>query len=245
MFPSGSAASLGRVQSSVKSSDGATPPWWKSPFVYLAVGCFGLAILFGEFASEVLERETGTFDTAVRHFASTHRSPALRSIFGVITLLGSWPTMAVASALLAWLLVRRGARVQSLLVAVAPFVGSLVLYGMKRWFHVDRPNIGSALTFSFPSGHTSGSTAVALVIAFVLRRERVGGRAAWIVAMLVPVFVGVSRVVLDMHWASDVVGGWLIGAAYAAAVCALYEMVRRRHERTTSSRFPASTTPSR
>jgi undecaprenyl-diphosphatase len=217
------------LQSKSRALAAPNKSWWRAPLTYLAAGCFLLAYVFGRFASEVLERETGRFDRTVRSLAAAHSSPALLAVFGVITRLGQWQTLMVASFLLAAFLVHRGARVRPLLVAIAPFVGSLVLYSLKAWFHVDRPNIGSALTFSFPSGHTSGSTAVALVIAYVLRRERIGG-GIWIGALLVPLFVGVSRVVLDMHWASDVVGGWLIGAAYATAVCALYELAFHRQE---------------
>lgn len=205
-------------------------PWWKAPLLYLSLGCFGLAVLFAYFASEVLERETGTFDRLVRSTVAGHRSPAILAVFGVVTLLGSWVTLIVASGLVALFLVHRGARIRPLLVAIAPFAGSLAIYAMKASFRIDRPNIGSALTFSFPSGHTSGSTALALVIAYVLRRERIGG-ASWVAMLFIPLAVGASRVILDMHWASDVVGGWLIGSAYAAAVSALYELALQRHER--------------
>ena len=149
------------------------------------------------------------------------------AVFAIITRLGEWVTLVGASVLVALLLLRRGARVRPLLVVIAPFLVSLAIYTMKGQFRVDRPNVGSALTFSFPSGHTSGSTAVVLVIAWVLRREKLGG-PTWAFLLVVPVLVGLSRIVLDMHWASDVVGGWLIGGAYAAAACALYELASKR-----------------
>lgn len=202
-------------------------PWWKAPLLYLSVVCFALAVVFAHFASEVLERETGTFDRAIRSAVAAHRSPVVLALFGVMTRLGEWVTLIAASALVAGLLVRRGARIRPLLIVSAPFVVPFAVYFLKGWFRVNRPDIGSALTFSFPSGHTSSSTAVVLVIAWVLRREKLGG-PAWAFALVVPLLVGVSRVVLDMHWASDVVGGWLIGTAYAAAVCALYELGRNR-----------------
>src|SRR5205085_10046788 len=169
----------------------------------------------------------GAFDRAIRSTAAAHRGPTVLAVFAIITRLGEWVTLVGASVLVALLLLRRGARVRPLLVVIAPFLVSLAIYTMKGQFRVDRPNVGSALTFSFPSGHTSGSTAVVLVIAWVLRREKLGG-PTWAFLLVVPVLVGLSRIVLDMHWASDVVGGWLIGGAYAAAACALYELASKR-----------------
>ena len=78
-----------------------------------------------------------------------------------------------------------------------------------------------------PTG-TSEATAMALVIGYVLARERRAQRLGWTIALTVPLAVGTSRLFLDMHWASDVLGGWLLGATYAVAVCALYEQALRR-----------------
>lgn len=69
---------------------------------------------------------------------------------------------------------------------------------------------------------------MAIVVGYVLARERGARRSGWAVALVIPLAVGISRLYLDMHWASDVIGGWLIGAAYAGAVCALYHQALRR-----------------
>ena len=52
----------------------------------------------------------------------------------------------------------------------------------------------------------------------------------WAIACVIPFIVGLSRIFLDVHWASDVIGGWMIGAGYAAAVCVLYDHTRRLSE---------------
>jgi undecaprenyl-diphosphatase len=136
----------------------------------------------------------------------------------------------VAAAIVAAILLRRGAHKRPLIIAAAPFALSFVVYLLKGWYRVERPPAGltSALTFSFPSGHTSGSTAVFAFIGFVLAREEVVPRPfGWLIACAIPLAVGLSRLFLDVHWASDVIGGWMIGAAYAAVVCVLYEHTRR------------------
>jgi undecaprenyl-diphosphatase len=205
-------------------------PWWRSPMLWALAGSIVVFYGFVRFASEVTERETTTFDGAVRNWVMAHRPEVLRTAFGAITQIGSWVGLCTAAAIVAGILLRRGAHKRPLIVAAAPFAFSLVIYLLKGWYRVERPPTGliSALTFSFPSGHTSGSTAVFCVIGYVLAREGVVRPSfGWLIACVIPFAVGLSRVFLDAHWASDVVGGWMIGAAYAAVVCVLYEHTRR------------------
>jgi undecaprenyl-diphosphatase len=206
-------------------------PWWKSSLVWLFVASIGFIVLFTEFASEVVERETGWLDSGVRAWAMGQRTPPLIGIFTVITQFGAWYVLAPAALIVVAVAVHRGARKRPLIVAASLFGFSLLIALLKHLYHIDRPDVTAALTFSFPSGHTSGSTAVSIVLGYVLHREKIAPRLAWVIATLVPFLVGLSRIVLDMHWASDVLGGWLIGAAYAAAACSLYEMAYRRAER--------------
>jgi membrane-associated phospholipid phosphatase len=83
---------------------------------------------------------------------------------------------------------------------------------------------------SFPSGHTTGATALAVTTAVVLHRERaLSARRAAALAFGAPLVMGVYRVVADDHWATDVVGGWALGSAIACLV--LKDPRRRRRPR--------------
>lgn len=205
-----------------------TDRWWKSPLALLAAASVGFIVVFVQFGSEVLERETVTVDLAIRGWMLGVRTPGLIGVFAMVTRFGAWYSLVAAALVTAYVLSRRGARRRPLVVASVPFILSLIVYVLKNLYGVARPNVAAALTFSFPSGHTSASTAVALVIGYVLRRERVSPRLGLAIAIAVPIAVGISRIVLDMHWASDVLGGWLIGSAYATGVIALYEVAYRR-----------------
>jgi membrane-associated phospholipid phosphatase len=67
---------------------------------------------------------------------------------------------------------------------------------------------------SYPSGHTTGATALALTTAYVLRRRRLISRpSAVAIASIAPIVMGAYRVIDDEHWATDVIGGWLLGTA--------------------------------
>ncbi|MGI8547632.1 MAG: phosphatase PAP2 family protein, partial [Gemmatimonadaceae bacterium] len=84
-------------------------------------------------------------------------------------------------------------------------------------------------TYSFPSGHATSATAIFVTAAYVLWRERLLSRGLAIsVGVAGPLLVGLSRVYLDVHWATDVLGGWAAGLFVAALSAALYDRLRRK-----------------
>ena len=77
---------------------------------------------------------------------------------------------------------------------------------------------------AFPSGHTTAATAIALTTAYVLTRQgAVDSLDAFGVGVGVPILMGTCRVAADEHWTTDVIGGWIGGAAVAAAAASLFE----------------------
>jgi undecaprenyl-diphosphatase len=65
-----------------------------------------------------------------------------------------------------------------------------------------------AAGFSFPSGHASRATALAFIIGYVLyKKSRVAGYAIW----AFPVMIAISRIYVQQHFPTDVIGGFLIG----------------------------------
>ena len=90
---------------------------------------------------------------------------------------------------------------------------------------------------SFPSGHTTVATIVALSAAWVLAaRLRPGWprQVVWVGAAAYALVVGWSRIWLGVHWPTDVLGGWLYGIAWCGATAAVVEIVRWRAARRSS-----------
>jgi len=110
---------------------------------------------------------------------------------------------------------RRDARGGSAIVSSA-WLGWLVHRAAKLVYSRERPPSPRVRgrTDSYPSGHTTGATALALTTALVLDRQGLVSRnGARVIAIGAPLAMGAYRVIDDEHWITDVIGGWLLGSA--------------------------------
>ncbi len=192
----------------------------------------GIAIsVFADLGEDVARKSTTAFDNSVRTWVISHQNPLIYKLAYVITWIGS-PAVMVLLAVAAgvWFYGRRG-RSKAGVVIAAPAVGGLLSGVIKVLFGRVRPAGGAILnekSFSFPSGHAATSAAVVVTLCYVMARE---GMISWTTAIVVgggiPLIVGLSRIYLDVHWTTDVIGGWAVGLFVAALSAALYEYLRR------------------
>ncbi|WP_156323420.1 phosphatase PAP2 family protein [Bosea sp. AAP35] len=152
----------------------------------------------------------------------------LREAMRDITAFGSFVglgLMTIAASLTLWLCRHRPLALGLILTVLS---ATLVSTGLKIWIGRDRPDIveHAALTFtaSFPSGHAFLSAATLLSIAgfvgLAARRDDIT-RLCVILAWVMLVVIGVSRVYLGVHWPTDVIGGWCLGIAWAGLAVAV------------------------
>jgi len=177
-----------------------------------------------------LVRGDATVDAAVHRAAL--RSPVLVDAARAVTELGtSAVRLLVALAAVAFLLRRHAWRLALFLAATAGLGGvvdTLVKLLVDRARPVLPHPLARASGASFPSGHAMGTTVLfgALLLVFLPVLSRPGRRLASILAVGAVVAVGVSRVVLGVHYPSDVIGGWLLGLAWLAAATAIFNLFR-------------------
>jgi undecaprenyl-diphosphatase len=191
----------------------------------VALGAWG----FLSIAEEVAEGETRALDLAVLRSLRVDGLPNeligpkwLHIAATDITALGSVAVLGLlillAFAFLASL--RRWGEAVMLLVGAGG--GLMISQTLKRVFERERPDLAyravEAVNASFPSGHAMMSAVVFLTLGVLAarfadkRRVKVLAVGA---AVLVSLLVGMSRVYLGVHWASDVLAGWSVGAAWA------------------------------
>ena len=144
---------------------------------------------------------------------------------------GPTPLRVAALGLVIWLL-RRHAKRLALWTATTMAVGGLLGVLLKLLVGRNRPDlldpVARATGFSFPSGHALNAALAAAVFVLVLLPVARGAwrRLLWGAAVVVTVLTGLSRIVLGVHWTSDVVAGWLLGIAVVAVTAAAFPRVR-------------------
>lgn len=201
------------------------------------------ALCFGLLTSEMVEGETQAFDKAVllafrnpANLADPVGPPWLVDAVRDVTSLGSTALLTLIVIASAGYLLLDDKRASALLLLVSVIGGSLLSQAMKAAFGRTRPDIVPHLmtetSLSFPSGHAMNSAVLYLTLGALLARAQDGWRQqAYVfgVALFVAFVVGLSRVYLGVHWPTDVLAGWSVGAAWAmGCVLAATWLERRR-----------------
>ncbi|MGQ0590085.1 MAG: phosphatase PAP2 family protein [Sphingosinicella sp.] len=165
------------------------------------------------------------FDRGLLLVAYAGRDPTVTEVARWLTELGGFPVLIAATAAgAAWLLWRREWR-SALLLAALPLSGRLLVELQKEWTERLRPDANEPLvaveTLAFPSGHAANATLVWLGLALLLpRSERMRAFAVW-GAVWLALAVGISRVMLGVHWPSDVIAGWSFGLFWTLLILRL------------------------
>jgi undecaprenyl-diphosphatase len=189
----------------------------------------GLLLVFGLIAEDVLEQSTPAFD---RNIILWFRNPAdlsdpigpvwIEEAARDITALGSFSVLGILLFVVVSYLFLIGRRDAAWVMLVAVIGGVALNSLLKLGFNRPRPDLvaptARIFTPSFPSGHAALSAITYLTIAALLGRTTPSRRLRLYVmclAIILTFMVGVSRVYLGVHYPTDVLAGWCIGAAWA------------------------------
>lgn len=209
-----------------------------SAIAILAGTAFGILKL----ASEINEGEMRGFDTAILlafRNPADHADPIgpfwVEAMMKDLTSLGSMTVLTLITAATIGYMLIEGKQRAALFVAVAIGGGALVSTLLKIGFDRPRPDLvahaADVYTASFPSGHALMSTVTYLTLGALLARLQKRTRIKLYflsVAVLLAAIIGVSRVYLGVHWPTDVLAGWAVGAAWALACWLLARWLQRR-----------------
>lgn len=206
------------------------PGWQKSDWWLVALfgACLIAGYLFAGIGSEVVENEMLSADYAAREAVLSRRSPALMAFFEALSYAGGEPILITIAAAAAWFISRSKTLV--VLVFLCGYASQEMVSGLKDVFARMRPPTGfvERESLSFPSGHVTGTAAVMTLLAFAAIRHRWKRVLVIATGVVMVIVTAVSRMFLDMHWLSDVIGGTLAGAAMGFAFAILYELLSIR-----------------
>jgi undecaprenyl-diphosphatase len=152
--------------------------------------------------------------------------PWLREVARDITALGGVAVLTLITVLVTVHLMLRREWAAAALVAVAAITGTTVSNVLKTIFDRPRPELTAIAEYgagSFPSGHSTASAVIYLTLGLMLAKtaEKEEMKTFYILtAIFLTLLVGISRLYLGVHYPTDVMAGWTIGAAWAL-ICSL------------------------
>jgi undecaprenyl-diphosphatase len=205
--------------------------WLGAHELAVLVALFAIAAgvwAFVGLASEVREGETQGFDRrillAMRHPGDLTPigPPAVQEAARDVTALGGVVVLGLITAITAGFLVLDDKKHMAAFACAAVIGGMIASTLLKDIFQRPRPelvpHIAYASNSSFPSGHSMMSAVTYLTLGALLARSQQRKRLKayfLLLAALLSLLVGVSRVYLGVHWPTDVLAGWTAGAVWA------------------------------
>ena len=160
----------------------------------------------------------GPLDRAIYESLYVGNNPVLVPIGRGLTALGEPTILIAASFVVALILWLRGHRHLPLAFIAITMFGRAVSELQKYWIARPRPDLETHLvivkTSSFPSGHANSSMIFFLTLALVTSAGTRWRGVAVALGVFVSLLVGLSRVMLGVHWPSDVIGGWALGMVW-------------------------------
>ncbi len=180
------------------------------------------AIFFAVLAGAVHAGRLSRWDLVISRQSVAHTGPHLLTLMRGLSLLASGWAQLVFAALCLAALWSANARRQALGLLLAIGGGEALVNGLKIAFQRPRPSpLFAHLGYSFPSGHAFFAVTVYGMLTYWLtRRARRGGRRLWAGATALIALIGLSRVCLGVHYASDVLAGFALGLPWLWACLA-------------------------
>jgi membrane-associated phospholipid phosphatase len=187
--------------------------------IILLLGVFSAALFaFISIAQMIFKEKKEAFDQEAFNFLSGRVSDINTDVMQVFTFLGTHTFLIPANIILiAYFLFIKKHRWYSVKVPAVALSSLLLIFILKIIFHRDRPLsplLEAAKGYSFPSGHATMSITFYGLIIFLVWQNEKNTWLKWVLTILLVlliIFIGISRVYLRVHYASDVLAGFCVG----------------------------------
>lgn len=205
------------------------------------VALAGAIWAFLAIGSEMREGELTAFDLwvlgAFRRPGQPHAATGphwLMESMRDITSLGGVTLLVIITVLSVIVLLAHSRKAQALVMAICVPLAQLSSGLFKDLYERSRPSFAIygdlPTSMSFPSGHSTVAAATYFVLAVIvssLEAKRSMKILAFAVAALLSLMIGFSRIYLGVHWPSDVIAGWCLGAAWALIAAVALRLLRQ------------------
>ncbi len=209
----------------------------KLPIKFLLIAGLFLAglYLFAILTHEVIFEEEEEFDNKLIHFFAPYSAEQFLRVMKIFTFFGSGKFLFPAYALMVtYFLIKRRAMI-GLSIAIIAITSTALSHGAKLIFQRARPNlplIEPLKTYSFPSGHALSSFVFCSILVYLVWRFNIKTVWKWTFSVLLFLFaltIGMSRIVLKMHYPTDVLAGFCL--AFIWVILSFYLLNRIRSKR--------------
>jgi undecaprenyl-diphosphatase len=188
----------------------ATPARLRLPSIGITVSAVVLAAIW----FEMLTLGAGPADAAIGQLLYAGGNPPMIAVARLFTFLGEPAVLIGLGIAAAYTLWSRQQQRYAAAVLTVMLIGrglaQVQKYAIMRFRPEDEIHLVPVSTPSFPSGHATSSMIVYLTLALVFASHRWKWPAV-VGALILSICVGLSRVMLGVHWPTDVIGGWAFG----------------------------------
>jgi undecaprenyl-diphosphatase len=187
---------------------------------------------FAYIVREAVDVPQDAFDLAATRYFSAHLTPGLIRAMRGLTFFGSSNFLLPAYLVLAgyFVVIRRWQRAIDIAIIGLGSTGLMMV--LKQVFHRHRPQlpiIKGITSYSFPSGHALSSFIFCSVLIYLVWDARFHPALKAVLIMLLllcSVAIGISRIVLNVHYATDVIGGFCLGIMWVILCFYLFRKMR-------------------
>jgi len=176
----------------------------------------GILALITLFLSLIIMSSFNSADLFFNSLSSSIQTPMLIQASKIISIIFEPIYIIVFSLILSMFIWTRGARKDSVFFSILMIAGGIAMYSIKEIFQRARPlnALMPESSFSFPSGHALISLiffGFLIYLAIKNIKSKTNKTIISVILIILILLIGVSRIILNVHWASDVMAGWFLG----------------------------------
>lgn len=199
--------------------------------IYRTIIVGGAFLCFVYIAYSIYNNEELGFDTTIREWLYSIRTPLLNRAFIIITYCGNWQTITLLGAVL--LINKRTRKTMGLPFAITGICSTIIYKFLKQVFMRPRPELLVRIIkqggYSFPSGHAMNGLVCYGILIYLINRYvnnqfiRRGLSAFLTISIFI---IGSSRIYVGVHYPTDIIGGWAIGTVVLTIAINIIEKMR-------------------